>query len=88
MFIIAAGVAVTRWTLLFLFPSTPVFIFTQIFHSLTYGLTSLEFIDPDSGLLIFRVEFPTLLLLHYFRQLLSIHRKRLLTAYNQGIPFR
>ncbi|RBP02791.1 MFS1 family protein [Rossellomorea aquimaris] len=43
MFMIAAGAAVTRWTLLFLFPSTPVFIFTQIFHSLTYGLTHYAF---------------------------------------------
>ncbi len=40
---IVAGAAVTRWTLLFLFPSTPVFIFTQIFHSLTFGLTHYAF---------------------------------------------
>lgn len=43
MFMIAAGAAVTRWTLLFLFPSTPVFIFTQLFHSLTFGLTHYAF---------------------------------------------
>lgn len=38
MYMIVAGAAVTRWTLLFLFPSTPVLISTQIFHSLTFGL--------------------------------------------------
>jgi MFS transporter, PPP family, 3-phenylpropionic acid transporter len=43
MFMISAGAAVTRWTLLFLFSSTPVFIFTQIFHSLTFGLTHYAF---------------------------------------------
>lgn len=44
MFIIAAFGSTTRWTLIFLFPTTFVFIGTQVFHMISFGIAHFAFI--------------------------------------------
>lgn len=44
MFLVAALASAVRWTLLFVFPNVPVYIFTQLLHSLTFGLAHFAFI--------------------------------------------
>nr|WP_204553703.1 MFS transporter [Bacillus ectoiniformans] len=44
MFMVAAIAAIIRWSMLFFFPSVLVYIFTQLFHSLTFGLAHYAFI--------------------------------------------
>lgn len=44
MFIIAALGSTTRWTLIFLFPTSLVFIATQVFHMFSFGIAHFAFI--------------------------------------------
>ncbi|MCS1350919.1 MFS transporter [Mechercharimyces sp. CAU 1602] len=44
LFMIALVASILRWMLIFLFPHPAVFIFTQMFHALTFGLTHFTFI--------------------------------------------
>jgi MFS transporter, PPP family, 3-phenylpropionic acid transporter len=44
MFIIASIASVFRWLIIFFFPTTAVFVITQLLHSLTFGLTHYTFI--------------------------------------------
>lgn len=44
MFLIAGIASTTRWMLIFLFPFTSIFIATQLFHALSFGVTHYAFI--------------------------------------------
>ncbi|WP_100332392.1 MFS transporter [Bacillus xiapuensis] len=44
MFLGAAIASIIRWTLLFLFPNVWIYLFTQLLHSLTFGLAHYAFI--------------------------------------------
>jgi len=44
MFLIATVASIVRWSILFLFPTVYAYIFSQLFHSLTFGLAHFAFI--------------------------------------------